>query len=306
MPDDGNGSWWQKMWAIGAGTSAPRADPVFDKESAAELARRLGERAARQATIDPAVAARERRAALDAWDRARVHRQKVMAGGAAGVLAVAVLAWLVVSNLWLPEAPSVSAVASAEPAPRIASAAAAPVSPAPEPAAPRLPPSSPEQTRPSPTASLPVTPAATPVATPAASPAPPATVPAPPETASRSTPSPAPALGVDEVREVQTRLLGLGFNPGPIDGATGRMTTAAAMRYQQERSLEQTGKVDRSLLEQLRQDPNPQIAQPAPPPAAPRANSRAGRPDGRTSRTTAQRDPGPFDRMGRWLDSLTR
>jgi hypothetical protein len=243
------------------------------------------------------VAARERRAALDAWDRARVHRQKVMAGGAAGVLAVAVLAWLVVSNLWLPEAPSVSAAASAEPAPRIASAAAAPVSPAPEPAAPRLPPSSPEQTRPSPTASLPVTPAA--------SPAPPATVPAPPETASRSIPSPAPALRVDEVREVQTRLLGLGFNPGPIDGAAGRMTTAAAMRYQQERSLEQTGTVDGSLLEQLRQDPNPQIAQAAPP-AAPRANPRAGRPDGRTSRTTAQRDPGPFDRMGRWLDSLTR
>jgi peptidoglycan hydrolase-like protein with peptidoglycan-binding domain len=113
-------------------------------------------------------------------------------------------------------------------------------------------------------------------------------------------------LRPDEVREVQTRLLGSGFNPGPIDGAAGRMTTAAAMRYQQERSLEQTGKVDRSLLEQLRQDSSSQVAQQTTPPAAPRANPRAGRPDGRTSRTTAQRDPGPFDRMGRWLDSLTR
>jgi len=297
MPDDGNGSWWRKMWAVGAGASGPPADDAFDKESVAELSRRLGERAARQATIDPAVAARERRAALDAWDRARVHRQKVMAVCAAGVLAVAAIA-LVVTDLWLPETPSSSVAAPAELAPRIASAAPAPASPAPDSAAPQLPPSSPEQTRPSPAASLPDTPASTP--------APPATVPAAPETARRSAPPPAPALRPDEVREVQTRLLGFGFNPGPVDGAAGRMTTAAAMRYQQERSVEQTGKVDRSLLEQLRQDANPQVAQPAPPPAAPRANPHAGRPDGRASRTTAQRDPGPFDRLGRWLDSLTR
>src|SRR5258708_2141759 len=42
------------------------------------------------------------------------------------------------------------------------------------------------------------------------------------------------------------------------------MTEDAIRRYQQNRGQPQSGKVDRELLERLRQDPAPQIAQRAP------------------------------------------
>ncbi|HKU97822.1 MAG TPA: peptidoglycan-binding domain-containing protein [Vineibacter sp.] len=105
-----------------------------------------------------------------------------------------------------------------------------------------------------------------------------------------------------EIREVQTKLYTFGFNPGPIDGSDGPMTRAAIMHYEADRGLPQTGEADRSLLESLRQDPAPQVAALPPPP--PR----------RTSHGYAQRrSDDPFapiraagDRLGRWLESLSR
>jgi len=108
-------------------------------------------------------------------------------------------------------------------------------------------------------------------------------------------------LGRDDVREVQARLQSFGFNPGSVDGVLGAMTEGAVMHYQQARGQPQTGTVDRSLLEQLRQDPAPQLAQ------------RAARPDARSTRSPGVRRSDPFEpvrtagnRLGQWLESLTR
>jgi peptidoglycan hydrolase-like protein with peptidoglycan-binding domain len=79
------------------------------------------------------------------------------------------------------------------------------------------------------------------------------------------------------------------------------MTEGAVMHYQQNRGQPQTGKVDRELLEQLRQDPAPQVAQPA------------ARPVARATTSPGARRSDPFEpvrtagnRIGRWLESLTR
>jgi hypothetical protein len=117
-----------------------------------------------------------------------------------------------------------------------------------------------------------------------------ADAPAPPP-AAEAKPSP---LDAREMRELQSRLRSFGFTPGPIDGMPGRLTTAAVMRYQESRNLPQTGEPDRELLDMLRDDRAPQVALPPPPP----------RPQPRY--TTASRQPNPFDRLGRWLDSLVR
>jgi hypothetical protein len=79
------------------------------------------------------------------------------------------------------------------------------------------------------------------------------------------------------------------------------MTEGAIMRYQRNRGQPQTGKVDRELLEQLRQDPAPKIVQ------------RATGPYARPTRSPGPRRSDPFepvraagDRPGRWMESLTR
>jgi peptidoglycan hydrolase-like protein with peptidoglycan-binding domain len=103
------------------------------------------------------------------------------------------------------------------------------------------------------------------------------------------------------MREVQARLRSFGFNPGPVDGSPGALTDSAVMRYQQNRGQLQTGKVDRELLEQLRQDPAPMVVR---------------RGTGPYARPTSSRGPqrsDPFapvraagDRLGQWLDSRLR
>jgi DNA-binding NarL/FixJ family response regulator len=113
---------------------------------------------------------------------------------------------------------------------------------------------------------------------------------------------PAPtALRRDEAREVQARLRSFGFNPGQVDGTPGAMTEDAIMRYQQSRGQPQSGKVDRELLDQLRQDPAPQIVQrPAGPYARPTPSPGPRRSDPFASVRAAG------DRLGQWLDSRAR
>ena len=321
------------------GSASPGARPAPDKadsrddanykQSMADLSRRLGERAARQPAVDPGEAKAARRAALEEYDRTRGRRLIVGLGLAAAVVVGAGIAYLVPTMGSRPVPPSASAAAQSEPAPPVEVATAAP---APDPPAAPSPP--PALSSPSPAASVPDTPAAEPAAAQAApaadnqpAPAPPQAVAPPPlprpaslastwsAMATRTEPTPATAsqqapappapnpapLRRDEVREVQARLLSFGFNPGPVDGVLGVMTEEAVMHYQRHRGQTQTGTIDRQLLEQLRQDPAPQVAQ------------RAARPDARATRSPAARRSDPFEpvraagnRLGQWLDSLRR
>jgi peptidoglycan hydrolase-like protein with peptidoglycan-binding domain len=139
--------------------------------------------------------------------------------------------------------------------------------------------------------------ASRPTVLPDVAPAAPAMAPAPSSAAAPTMPAasaaPEPLRG-EEVREIQKRLQGFGFNPGPADGVVGRMTAAAVTNYQLSRGQAQGGDIDRDLLEQLRQDSAPQVAAP-PQRTAQRARAQV-----------AARRPGPLDQLGRWLDSLVR
>jgi hypothetical protein len=63
-------------------------------------------------------------------------------------------------------------------------------------------------------------------------------------------------LNTSEIWELQARLEFLGMRPGSLDGIRGPETAAAIRRYEQSRSQANTGKLDRKLLEWLRQEPN--------------------------------------------------
>jgi hypothetical protein len=258
-------------------------DDEISNESMAELSRRLGERAAQQRAVDPAAAAAARRAALQAYDRARARRLRVVLGFAVGAIVGSGIAYLLPTMASGTVPPSLTAAADPEPAPTLERTAAAPA-----------PPDSPLPSSPSPTPSVAYTPAAEPAAAPAATAA--ESQPAPVEPAPKQA-----ALRRDEMREVQARLRSFGFNPGPVDGVPGPMTEDAVQHYQRHRGQRQTGTADRDLLEQLRQDPAPQVAQPA------------ARPDARATRSPGPRRSDPFEpvraageRFGQWLGSLTR
>jgi hypothetical protein len=60
-------------------------------------------------------------------------------------------------------------------------------------------------------------------------------------------------LNSDEVREAQAWLKAFGFYAGPVDGLPGRQTTAAVKRYRTARQMEETDVLDRSILQQVRQ-----------------------------------------------------
>jgi hypothetical protein len=60
-------------------------------------------------------------------------------------------------------------------------------------------------------------------------------------------------LNSDEVREVQAWLNAFGFDAGSLDGFAGPQTTAAVKRYRAARQMEETGTLDRSVLQQVRQ-----------------------------------------------------
>ena len=131
------------------------------------------------------------------------------------------------------------AAATPAPAPVLAAIAVAP-EPAPPP--PAEPPANGEPRRPiDMAAALPPPPP----------PAPPVTLPVP----AAAAPQPEIALSWSEIVEVQKRLASLGINPGPIDGVVGPRTTAGVQDYEGRLGDAITGKVDRSLLTRLRQDP---------------------------------------------------
>ena len=267
-----------------ASDKADGRDDEISKRSMADLARRLAERAAQQRAVDPRAAAAERRAALEAYNQARERRLIVGLSVAVAVTVGAGIAYLVSTVDSRPVPPFPSVAARPEPASSVGRTSTAPAAASPD--------------SPLPAAGVAYTPAVETASAPAAlaadkQPAPVA-----------ATPSDAP-LGRDDVREIQARLRSFGFNPGPVDGAAGRMTEGAVRRYQQDRARPQTGEIDRQLLEQLRQDPAAQVAQ--------QVAQRAARPDGRVTPSSRPRRSDPFEpvrtagnRFGQWLDSLTR
>jgi hypothetical protein len=248
-------SWWRRVWPLGARRNKSPANDALFIDVMADFSRQLSERVARQSAGGLAGAAQERREALKAYDRRRRRQQIMTAGVAVGALIALGIASLTPPTAAPVAAPPAVAAAPAEPPPPVMVAAAQPT----------------------------VLPDATSTVPPAQ--------PAPSSTAPLAVPEP---LRGEDVREVQRRLQGFGFNPGPADGVAGRMTAGAVMSYQQSRGQPQTGDIDRELLEQLRQDPAPQVA------AAPMRTAQ------RTRTYTAARRPGPFDQLGRWLDSLVR
>jgi Putative peptidoglycan binding domain len=315
------------------GKADGRADEISD-QSMAELSRRLAERAARQRAVDPSAAKAAHRAALQAYEQARARRLRLVLGVAVVVVVGSGIAYLVptVGSLSVPPSPSTAAARPEPPSP-IEMAAAASASAPPESIS-----SSPALSSPSPTASVAYTPVVVPAAAQVATAADSQPAPAPLESAASSPPpppaslasarpfraagtEPAPAtdgqrapvepamdqtpLRRDEMREVQARLRSFGFDPGSVDGVPGAMTESAVMHYQRNRGQPPTGKVDRELLAQLRQDPAPQVAQRAPRPAS--------RPVARATASLVPRRSDPFepvraagDRLGQWLQTLVR
>jgi hypothetical protein len=70
-------------------------------------------------------------------------------------------------------------------------------------------------------------------------------------------PEPENALSRAEVLEVQKRLVALGISPGPLDGIVGPLTAGGVQQYEQLRGGPVSGKVDRRLLQLLKQDAVP-------------------------------------------------
>ena len=181
------------------------------------LSHTLGERAALDAV--PVAEAMARRISVQAGFAARERRLRFILGGVAAGLGSAVATVLILFFAWPPDG-------QLSPSPtRVVAVASPPVaaSVVPNPVIPDL------------IVPDPVIPAAVVAAEFAA----------PPAAAGRVPPStsPAPVLGHKEVREAQTRLRVLGFNPGPIDGGAGRLTATAVTAYQEKRGLPQTGEL---------------------------------------------------------------
>lgn len=251
------------------------------KRSLAGLTSQLSERAARQSTNDPQAAAEARRAALQAYDLARAQRLKTALRAAGVAVATVGVACFTVFIAMPPDQPPSRPMADRG---RSAPVEVAPVEVAE------------------------VVPATITAPAAADTPSPPAALAIAPVVAEVvSAPAEPPPLRRNEVREVQTKLHSFGFNPGPIDGAAGPMTMAAVAHYRQSRDRPQTGAVDGELLEQLRQDPAPQVA-------APQVAQRSARPvPARATGSSAARPSDPFEplrtaanRFEQWVQSLGR
>jgi len=280
--------------AVGEG---PQAGEQFFQQSIADLSRRLGERA--QSTSEPQAAAEARRRAMQAYERERARKLRLVLTGAGAVFATAGLAWFVVI-LGEPEAPaSASPIAAAVPPPSVTAALAEPVTTPtravePPPAAAAVIPIAAESQPPAP--AVPVQ-----AAPPPSSPPPSVTAPAPQDVAAvpndppAAVPAPAPPpLSREGIREVQQRLAGFGFNPGPVDGVAGRRTEEATQRYLETRGQPQMPPNDPQMLEQLRQDPAPPVAQRQVAQRANGSNTRSA-PTGQGANQSGRRSFDPFE-----------
>jgi hypothetical protein len=221
----------------------PSGDEGFRK-AVIEFARKLGDRAAAEFAPDPLEAAERRRAALHAYDRARLRRWLIAGSVVTG--AAALLTLIAAALMWLPLWVGRSAVPPVEARPaQPARVTAAQISlPAPSPA-PVL-----AQAR--------AVKASWPIELAEAEP--------PPEvTMAELRASAVAVLRPVEVREAQGRLLAFGFDPGKVDGSEGPRTRAAAKAYREKRGLiPAVDSVDRNLLAALRSDPSPKAVAPRP------------------------------------------
>ena len=262
----------------------PEPGEAFFRQSIADLSKRLGERAARDSSAEPQAAVEARRRAMQAYERERARKLRLVLTGAAAVFATAGFAWAVVL-IAEPESlpPPLNQIASVQTGPTSEPPAAPPTTTAS--AAPVIQPQS--APRPQPMEPSSAAPAVTESQTPAVPfqadplpPAPPSQVaaappsePLPQAQPAPAVPSPAPVLGREEIREVQKRLRGFGFNPGPVDGVAGRQTEIATQRYLETRGQPQLPPNDPQLLAQLREDSAPQLQ-----PSAQASNQVAQRP----------------------------
>ena len=69
----------------------------------------------------------------------------------------------------------------------------------------------------------------------------------------------------DTVRQAQTYLALLGYDPGPVDGQPGRRTTAAVRRFQQDLGMTSTGRISEELLALLKEAAAARQKEPAEP-----------------------------------------
>ena len=255
-----NGAIWadgSRREALKQRCTADRADNVLDEvteQRLVKLSGQLAERGDRQRAVDPEAATAARRGALNAYDRARSRRQRLLLGFALGaVLGSGVANLPGILDLWPSAASTEQALAlelrqSAQLSPPPSA-----VIPSAEPTTNQHPNSEPILDPPGPRSPLPPdAPKSFGFNKEASNRAGSANRPA----VAEATPSQV-RLERNEIQEVQTRLRSFGFNPGPIDGAVGTKTAEAVIKYQQARGQLQTGTVNRELLEQLRQDAAP-------------------------------------------------
>lgn len=215
------------------------------RKAVIEFARKLGDRAAAEFAPDPLEAAERRRAALHAYDRARLRRWLIAGSvvtGAAALLTLiaATLMWL---PLWVGRSTALPVEARpAQPARFTAAQIPPPAAPSPAPVL--------AQAR--------AVKASWPIELAEAEP--------PPEvTMVELRASAAAMLQPVEIREALGRLLAFGFDPGKIDGSEGPRTRAAAKAYRERRGLiPAVDSVDRNLLAALRSDSSPKAAAPKP------------------------------------------
>ena len=268
-----------------ASDKAGGRDDEVSKRSLADLARRLAERAAQQRAVDPSAAAAERRAALEAYDQARERRLIVGLSVAVAVTVGAGIAYLVSTVNSRPVPPLTNVAARPEPASSLERTSAAPAAASPD--------------SPLPAASVAYTPAVE------AAPAPAALAADKPPAPVAATPSDAP-LRRDEVREIQARLRSFGFNPGPVDGAAGRMTEGAVRRYQRDRARP-ADRRDRPPTAGASSVRIPLPRLPSKSPSAPHGLT-VVRPHSSRPRRSDPFEPVRIagNRFGQWLESLTR
>lgn len=77
---------------------------------------------------------------------------------------------------------------------------------------------------------------------------------------------PTPEPVKEDIMEIQQALADLGYQPGPVDGNAGRMTTRAIEAYQKQADLPVDGEITLALLENLRKNPVRAPEKPAAPP----------------------------------------